>query len=159
MAPQTIAALSSPPGTSGLAVVRLSGPDTLSAVKACLRMENPESHRMTFARFHHPDSGEQLDQLNYVWMAAPRTSTGEDVLELYPHGNPYLIEKILESLLAVPGVRLAEPGEFTRRALENGKLDLLQAEAVGELLQATNAASLQNAQKTLVTLGRRVNSV
>jgi tRNA modification GTPase len=91
--------------------------------------------------------GEILDRVNYVFLPGPGTATGEDLLEIYPHGNPLLVDRILEALLALPGIRLAGPGEFTRRALENGKIDLLQAEAVGELIHAETLDALRNAQR------------
>ncbi len=94
-----------------------------------------------------PNPGEIIDRLNFVYFAAPASSTGEDVLELYPHGNMLLVERILKNLLTHPEVRLAHPGEYTRRAFENGKIDLLQAEAVGELIHAETAAGIRNAQR------------
>ncbi len=98
------------------------------------------------ASMSRPDS-DILDRLNYVFFPGPASSTGEDVLELFPHGNPLIIDGILKVLLSRPGVRLAEPGEFTRRSFENGKIDLLQAEAVGELIHAETIEALKNAQR------------
>jgi tRNA modification GTPase len=91
--------------------------------------------------------GEVLDRLNYVFFPGPASATGEDVLELTPHGNPLLIDRILQVLLELPGVRLAAPGEFTRRAFENGKIDLLQAEAVGQFIHAETVQALRNARR------------
>jgi tRNA modification GTPase len=85
----------------------------------------------------------------HLFFAAPASFTGEDILEIQPHGNPLLLESLLRALLTHPDVRLAEPGEFTRRAFEHGKLDLIQAEALGELLQAESQAALRNAARKL----------
>lgn len=143
----TIVALSTPPGTSGLAIVRLSGPACLAVARACLGRSAPRPRHMHHAPFRIPAQGEVIDRLNFVFLPGPGTATGEDVLEIYPHGNLLLVERILECLLAFPGIRPAGPGEFTRRALENGKIDLLQAEAVGELIHAQTLEALRNAQR------------
>lgn len=143
----TIAALSTPPGFSGLAVIRLSGPACAGLTASHLGRAGCAPRRMTHAVFRDPASGEILDRLNFVYLPGPATSTGEDVLEIYPHGNPLLIGRILECLFAAPGVRPAGPGEFTRRALENNKVDVLQAEAVGEIIHAQTLEALRNAQK------------
>ena len=105
--------------------------------------------RMHHGPFRDPDSGEVLDQLNFVFMPGPASVTGEDVLEIHPHGNMLLVGRILRSLLAEPGLRPAEAGEFTRRAFEHGKVDLLQAEAVGQLIHAQTLRALRNAQRTV----------
>ncbi len=146
---QTIIALSTPWGRSGLAVVRMSGPGCLEVLQEELGQKKPESHRVVYGRFTDTRAGEEIDILNFVYMAAPATSTGEDVLEMYPHGNPFLVSRIIDTVLRRDGVRMAGPGEFTRRALENGKLDLLQAEAVGQLIHAGSTEALRNARKIL----------
>src|SRR5687767_9332923 len=111
--PETIAALATPPGRSGLALVRLSGPACREAAARHLAPAGnlPDSHRMYHAAFRDPATGEVLDRLNFVFQAAPRTATGEDSLEIFPHGNPILIRRILDALLAAGDIRLAEPGE------------------------------------------------
>lgn len=149
----TIVALSSPPGTSGLAVVRLSGPAASAVARLCLGRPSPLPRHMHHGPFRDPATGEILDRLNFVLLPGPGTATGEDVLELFPHGNVLLVERILETILALPegetqsAIRLAGPGEFTRRSLEHGKIDLLQAEAVGELIHAQTVDALRNAQR------------
>ncbi len=104
---------------------------------------------MHHGRLSDPATGEILDHLNFVFYPGPATATGEDMLEIFPHGNPLLIERILDLLLRSGEARLAEPGEFTRRSFENGKIDLVQAESVGEVIHAQNLAALKNAQKLL----------
>jgi tRNA modification GTPase len=108
---------------------------------------------MHHGAFRVPKTGEVLDRLNFVYLPGPGTVTGEDVLEIFPHGNLLIVERLLETVLDLPAsdlegpVRLAGPGEFTRRSLENGKIDLLQAEAVGELIHARTVDALRNAQR------------
>lgn len=144
----TVAACSTPPGTSGLAVLRLSGPACRAVLSACLRKPDPVPRHVYYGALRAPAApGEILDRLNWVFFPAPASATGEDVLELYPHGNPLLLDRILRVLLSMPGVRAAEPGEFTRRAFENGKIDLLQAEAVGQLIHAETVQALRNARR------------
>lgn len=145
----TIAALSTPPGISGLAVVRVSGPACAEVARRCLGRLHWKARFLHTADFRDPDAGETLDQLTFHFLPNPGSPTGEDVLEIFPHGNPLLVESILRALLKVPGVRIAEAGEFTRRAFENGKIDLVQAEAVGELIHAQTRAALRNAQRLL----------
>jgi tRNA modification GTPase len=154
---ETIAALSTPPGVSGLAVLRVSGPACAEAVRLCLGRVRDENHGekkwvprvLHTATFRDPANGEILDALAFHVLPGPNSPTGEDVLEIFPHGNPLLLENILRVLLRVPGVRPAEAGEFTRRAFENGRIDLIQAEAVGELIHAQTRAALTNAQRLL----------
>lgn len=145
----TIAALSTPPGVSGLAVVRLSGPGCREVAALCLRNVSPEPHRMQYGRMRHPQSGEVLDRLNYVFYAGPKSPTGEDMLELFTHGNPLLIDNVLQALTAIDGVRLARAGEFTLRACENGKLDWVQAEGLLALVHAQSQAALRHAGRVL----------
>lgn len=101
---------------------------------------------MTRARAIDPHDGVLLDDLLFCFFPGPSSYTGEDVLELFSHGNPLLVRRLVDVIRAQPYVRLAEPGEFTRRALEAGKMDLVQAEAIGQLLHATADTGLRNAQ-------------
>jgi tRNA modification GTPase len=155
---ETIVALSTPPGTSGLAVLRVSGPACRSVAEAHLGRRYPDPRHVYYGAFraatpgapasgHSAPGGEILDRLNFVFFPGPASSTGEDVLELYPHGNMLLVDRLLKALLDHPGVRLAGPGEFTRRSFESGKIDLLQAEAVGQLIHAQTVDALRNAQR------------
>jgi len=160
--PYTIVALSTPPGTSGLAVVRVSGPACADVVRQCLRRTAWTPRVLHAAAFYEPVHGhgatdnprnhasdEPLDRLAFHMLPGPGSPTGEDVLELFPHGNPLLVETILRALLRVPGTRLAEPGEFTRRAFEHGRIDLVQAEGLGALVHAQSLAALRNARRLL----------
>jgi len=90
-----------------------------------------------------------IDELLAIYFPAPNSYTGEDVLELFPHGNPFIVRKLMAAICEVPDVRLAERGEFTKRAFLNGKMDLVQVEALGDVLCARDAKSLSNAQRLL----------
>ena len=131
----TIAALSTPPGRGGIGIVRLSGPSARSIAEPLLRLRHPLAHAQArFAQVLDPeDAGVVLDEAIVTLFAAPRSYTTEDVVEIACHGSPVLLETLLRAALA-RGARLAEPGEFTRRAFLAGRLDLTQAEAVHDLV-------------------------
>ena len=136
----TIAALATARGLAALAVVRVSGPDALRIVDACTSgapLAEADSHTAHFRRFRGVD-GETLDEVVVTVFRAPRSATGEDVVEISCHGGDIASQLVLRTLID-RGARLAEPGEFTRRAFLNGKLDLAQAEAVADLIHASSA--------------------
>lgn len=147
----TIVAPATPQGVSALAVVRVSGPAVADVIAQVLRMPFAKlaPRMMVRAHAYDPRTGELLDDLLACLFPNPHSYTGEDVLELFPHGNPLLVRHLVEAIRAVPGVRMAEPGEFTRRAFEAGKVDLVQAEAIGQVLHATSESGLRNAQRLL----------
>ena len=139
----TIVAIATPPGRSGIGVVRLSGPEALGiALRLCGRGTPFEPRLATLARV--VDSASQtgsrtVDQVVCTYFPAPRSYTTQDVVELSAHGNPVLLERVVRLALDA-GARLAEPGEFTLRAYLGGRLDLVQAEAVGDLVDAVTPA-------------------
>lgn len=141
----TIAALATPPGTGAIAVVRLSGRDACEVARRVLRRKSRdvaprlESHRARLAVMTDPVSGEALDEVLVLPMLAPRSFTGEDVVEIHCHGGVLIADRVLRALLAA-GARVARPGEFTERAFLNGRLDLCQAEAVADLIEASSDA-------------------
>lgn len=144
----TIAALSTPNGESAIAVLRISGPDTVDLFQAVAgRPRSPTPRRATFGGYSAVD-GERLDEVVYTFFQGPSSYTGEDVLEISCHGNPLIALRILEDLMA-RGCRQAEPGEFTRRAFLNGRMDLTQAEAVMELIQARSDRAIKVASNQL----------
>ncbi len=151
MTQDTIVALSTPPGVSGLAVIRVSGPACADAARTCLGRDDWKPRVLHAAAFTDPRTGEVLDRLAFHVLPGPASPTGEDVLEIFPHGNPLIVEAILRALLSLPGspIRLAGPGEFTRRAFENGRVDLVQAEGVGALVHAQSRAALRNALRLM----------
>ncbi len=143
----TIAAVSSPPGRGAIVCVRVSGKSAFAAV-ACL-LEKDKSIESFSPRTLHlvwlvNKEGRRLDQATLARYVAPNSYTGEDLIEIFCHGGKWVPALIIENLCQV-GCRLAEPGEFTRRAFFNNKLDLLQAEAVEDIIAAESPASLQNA--------------
>jgi tRNA modification GTPase len=140
----TIFALATAPGRGGIAVVRVSGPRAGEAVAALgAAPDRPRVARR--ARFVDPRTGEIIDQGLLLWFPAPASYTGEDVGELHIHGGRAVATALLEALGSLPGLRLAEPGEFTRRGFEHGKLDLTEAEAVADLVAAETAAQRRQA--------------
>ena len=154
----TIAALATPPFRSAVAILRLSGPDARRIAGAVF----PAAMRLVPRRMRFGDfraDGEKVDEGLAVWMPGPGSYTGEDCVELYTHGSPGLAALLLDALYRA-GARPAQPGEFTRRAFENGKLDLAQAEAVVDLIDSETRAAAKNAAAQLSgALGRRIAPV
>jgi tRNA modification GTPase len=158
----TIAAPATAPGESAIAVVRLSGPKALSIAAARFQgarsPERSESHRILFGRFRAPD-GSPLDTVLLSIFRAPRSYTGEDLVEISSHGGSVVPRAILDSVIAA-GARPARPGEFTERAYRNGKLDLAQAEAVAALVKARSDRASRAAEATLGgALSRRIGDL
>jgi tRNA modification GTPase len=139
---ETIAALATPPGRSAIAVIRLSGPGVRDILRR-LRVEPGPPRQACLRRLTGAD-GEMLDQAIVLWFPAPRSVTGEDCAEIHTHGSRFVVQAVLQGLIDA-GARLAEPGEFTRRAFERGKLDLAQAEAVADLVDAETEAQTRQA--------------
>ncbi|MFY9758939.1 MAG: tRNA uridine-5-carboxymethylaminomethyl(34) synthesis GTPase MnmE, partial [Xanthobacteraceae bacterium] len=123
----TIFALSSGRPPAAIAVVRLSGPNVRIALQK-LTGRLPEPRKATLVRVRDPESGEVIDEALALWFPAPHSETGEDVAELQLHGGHAVVAGVLDALGTIEGCRLAEPGEFTRRAFENGRLDLTAVE-------------------------------
>jgi tRNA modification GTPase len=142
--PPTIFALSSAPGRAGIAVVRVSGTCAGDVVDA-LASPRPKDRLAALRRIRDPQSGEVLDEALVLFFAAPRTETGEDMAELHLHGGPSIVKAVLATLGRQPGCRLAEPGEFARRAFQNGKLDLAQVEGLADLIEAETEAQRHQA--------------
>jgi tRNA modification GTPase len=137
----TIFALASAPGRAGVAVVRISGPQASDCIRA-LAGPLPAPRQAVLRRLAH--RGAEIDQALLLWFPAPRSFTGEDVAEFHLHGGR-AIREALFAALSVLGLRPAEPGEFSRRAVENGKLDLTRAEAIADLVDAETPAQLRQA--------------
>jgi|TARA_R100000322_G_scaffold168461_1_gene138213 tRNA modification GTPase len=136
----TIYALSTAPGRAGVAVIRISG-EAVRAAIAALTGEGPGRPREALLRrFRDPVSGAPLDLGLLLFFEAPASFTGEDVAELHIHGGRAVVASVLRALSALPGLRAAEPGEFTRRAFENGKLDLTAVEGLADLIDAETEA-------------------
>ena len=132
----TIAAIATPPGIGGVGIIRVSGPDVLSIMRQLFPARKAWQPRYVYYdRVVEPDTGVVLDEGCVVYFEAPQSYTGEDVLELQLHASPQVMQSVLSVLLALD-VRLADPGEFTKRAVVNGKMDLTQAESVIELIHS-----------------------
>lgn len=142
----TVVAIATAPGRGGIGVIRVSGP-AAGAVARALLGRVPAPRHAAYGPFYDAD-GASIDQGIALFFPAPHSYTGEDVLELQGHGGPQVLALILERCLTL-GTRLAEPGEFTRRAYLNDRLDLAQAEAVADLIDAQSAAAARSAVRTL----------
>ena len=150
----TIAAISTPLGEGGIGIVRVSGRDAVAIVDAFFsspqgkKLPEMESHRLAYGFIKNPATGATIDEVLVAVMKAPHTYTREDVVEINCHGGLIALRKVLELLLQ-QGARLAEPGEFTKRAFLNGRIDLSQAEAVIDLIRAKTEASARVALEQL----------
>lgn len=145
----TIAAIATAPGEAGIGIVRASGPQALRCARRLFRRkvdtqlkQPPASHHATYGYVTRPGSDEKLDECVLTYFAAPHSYTGEDVVELACHGSNLVLAQVLNGLIA-GGARPAEPGEFTRRAFLNGRLDLAEAEAVIDIIRARTDAALR----------------
>ena len=163
IAEDTIAAIATPLGEGGLAVIRISGPQALTVADRCFAPSGPgkpsaaASHTIHFG--HVISNGKRVDEVLLAVMRTPRTFTREDVVEITCHGGVLPAKLVLESVLR-SGARLAEPGEFTRRAFLNGRIDLAQAEAVADLIHSRTEMALRAASEQLAgKLSQRINSL
>ena len=155
----TIVALSTPPGESAIALIRLSGPDCARLGQAVSGRKSPLPLRQAHFCKYLSINNKLLDEVVLTAFGEGRSFTGEDMLEIACHGNPLIIQNILEDLLA-RGCRAAEAGEFTRTAFLNGKMDLSQAEAVADLIHARSERSIEAAQRQLHgSVGRRMSEL
>src|SRR5262245_17850197 len=143
----TIVALSTPRGRGALAVIRLSGPDAI-AIARQMGQADYEPRHATLTRLMRPADGEMLDQVLLTCFPAPHSLTGEDVVEISCHGSPAVVRSIVDATLEL-GAVLAGPGEFTLRALSNGKINLAQAEAIRDLIAAQTDAAVKQASRQL----------
>jgi len=144
----TIFALSSGRPPAAIAVVRVCGPKTRLALESLIGRV-PEARKATFARVRDPKSGEIIDEALALWFPGPHSETGEDMAELQLHGGHAIIAAVLGALGVIEGCRLAEPGEFTRRAFDNGRLDLTEVEGLADLIAAETPAQRRQAFRQL----------
>jgi tRNA modification GTPase TrmE len=157
---QTIVAPMTPAGVSAVAAIRVSGSKVREVVRLLFgesAIENlkPREAKLATARDYRTMVGDDrktaqvVDSLLYIFFEGPNSYTGEDVLELYPHGNPIIVRELIQVIKSVECVRLAEPGEYTRRAFLNGRMDLVQAESVADVIHSANRDELKNAHRLL----------
>ena len=158
----TIAAISTPLGEGGIGVIRVSGPDAERIASTIIRKKRDGgflSHRFYYGTIVDPDSGVLLDEAMVVLMRSPNSYTRENLLEVQCHGG-YLIVQTVLALIARLGARLAEPGEFTKRAFLNGRIDLVQAEAVIDVIRSkTDAALALSQHQREGALSRKLSAV
>jgi len=155
----TIVAISTPPGRGGIGIVRLSGPAARTIAEPLLKLRHPLAPAQ--ARFAEilDSTGETLDEAVVTWFEKPHSYTSEDIVEIAAHGSPVLLDHLLRQCLAA-GARLAEPGEFTQRAFLSGRLDLTQAEAVSDLIEATTLHQARIAAQQLGgSLSRQITPI
>ena len=143
----TIAAIATPPGAGGIGIVKVSGKHAVTIARTIFQPTGhptslEHSHRLYHGHIVDPESGRKIDEVLLGVMRAPNSYTREDIVEINAHGGSVVLKNILE-LLVGRGVRLAEPGEFTRRAFLNGRIDLTQAEAVIDMISAKTEKSLE----------------
>jgi tRNA modification GTPase len=154
----TIFALSSGPPPAAVAVIRISGPNARFGLETLIR-RLPEPRRASLAKVRDPASGAVLDEGLALWFPGPRSETGEDMVELHLHGGRAVIAATLAALATLDGFRAAGPGEFTRRALENGRMDLTAVEGLADLIFAETEAQREQALRQLQgVLGERVET-
>jgi tRNA modification GTPase len=157
---QTIVAPMTPAGVSAVAAIRVSGSKVREVVRllfgeSAIKNLKPREAKLATARDYRTMVGDDratalvIDSLLYIFFEGPNSYTGEDVLELYPHGNPIIVRELIQVIKSVDGVRLAEPGEYTRRAFLNGRMDLVQAESVADVIHSANRDELKNAHRLL----------
>ncbi len=144
----TIVALSTPRGRGALAVIRLSGPHAIAITRQMSGVEVLEPRHATLVTLRRPKDGDDLDQVLLTCFNAPHSLTGEDVVEISCHGSPAVVRSIIDTTLEL-GAVLAGPGEFTLRALSNGKINLAQAEAIRDLIAAQTEAAVKQASRQL----------
>ena len=143
----TIVAVATPPGKGAIAILRLSGPDSWKIVQKHLRTRSKIVPRKAIHGWIH-ENGEDVDEVVVVFYKSPKSYTGEDMVEVMCHGGPLVVKKLLDLFLK-SGARMAEPGEFTKRAFLNGKMDLTSAEAVRDLIEAKSETSLKLSLRNL----------
>ena len=161
----TIAALATPPGEGGISVIRISGENALTFARGLfhstfdISKNIPPAQKVLFGEIRDPESNRVIDEVLFTWFKKPKSYTGENVVEISGHGGTQVSATLLELILR-QGARLAEPGEFTRRAFIHGRLDLTQVEAVADLIGAASDRALNSAVLQLKgALSRRINNL
>ena len=159
MGSETIYAPSTGSGPAGIAVIRVSGPEAGTALERLTGADPPPPRHAALAGFRDPDGGEALDRGLALWFPGPSSFTGEDMAELHVHGGRAVVDGVLAALGRCPGLRPAEPGDFTRRAFANGKMDLTAAEGLADLIGAETEAQRKQALRQMQgELGRLYDS-
>jgi len=145
----TIYALSSGPGTAGIAVIRVSGKNTVQVIKKLTGSQLPKPRVATLKKFNKNGGKELIDEGVIIWFPAPNSYTGEDLAEFHVHGSRAVIKAMQSSIAKIKNCRLAEPGEFTKRAFQNGRINLLKAESIADLISAETEIQRKQALKIM----------
>jgi len=145
----TIYALSSGPGISGVAVIRVSGKETISVIKSLTGKDLPRPRIATLRKINNSNTFELIDEGIILWFPGPQSYTGEDMAEFHVHGSKAVVEAIQSSISQVKDCRLAEPGEFTKLAFQNGKINLLKAESIADLISSETEIQRKQAIKIM----------
>ena len=132
----TIYALSSGPGVSGVAVIRISGPETSKVIKSLTIKDLPKPRMATLRKINNINTSELIDEGIILWFPGPESYTGEDMAEIHVHGGKAVVLALQKEIVKIKNCRLAEPGEFTKLAFQNGKINLLKAESIADLISA-----------------------
>lgn len=143
----TIAAPATPPGRGGIGIIRISGPLSLQILEQIIHKKSPTPNQAIYTKFYD-DNNEVIDMGIILCFAKPHSFTGEDVVEFQGHGGPVVIDCLLKRIISL-GARLAKPGEFSERAYLNNKLDLVQAEAIADLIDSASEQALKSAMRSL----------
>lgn len=143
----TIAAIATPPGRGGVAIIRVSGSQSGAIAQSITKQSIIEPRKAHYVSFYD-HAGEIIDRGLMLFFRAPHSFTGEDVIELHAHGNPFLLDALLKEILRL-GARAAEAGEFSKRAFLNNKIDLAQAEAIADLIEASSIQAVRSAVHSL----------
>ncbi len=145
----TIYALSSGPGTSGVSIIRVSGPDTVKVIKTLTNKEIPVPRMATLRKIYNINTSELIDEGIIIWFPGPESYTGEDMAEFHVHGGKAVVMAVQEAISNIENCKLAEPGEFTKLAFQNGKINLLKAESIADLISAETEIQRKQAVKIM----------
>ena len=151
----TIYALSTGPGISGIAIIRVSGEDTKEVIKLLTNRAVPEPRVATIRKINKINTNELIDEGIILWFPGPESYTGEDMAEFHIHGSKAVIEALHKSISSIKDCRLAEPGEFTKIAFQNGKINLLKAESIADLI--SSETEMQRQQAIRIMKGNSAN--
>ena len=147
----TIYALSTGPGVSGIAIIRISGSETKKVLKSLTGKDLPTPRMANLLKINNINTSELIDEGIIIWFPGPQSYTGEDMAEIQVHGGKAVIQALLDTISMVKNCRLAEPGEFTKLAFQNGKINLLKAESIADLISAET--EIQRLQAIRITKG------
>ena len=145
----TIYALSSGPGISGVAIIRVSGSETKEVIKCLTGRPVPEARKATLRKINKINTSELIDEGIILWFPGPESYTGEDMAEFHVHGSKSVVAALHSAIASIENCRLAEPGEFTKLAFQNGKINLLKAESIADLISSETEIQRQQAIKIM----------